>query len=101
MKSKLFIATLAILAPCVVLADKLGDHPAVVVKRLYPTQGYDYAAKFYPHPAWLYLLPEAPRDRGEDPASIASSHRQPDRTPPPLAPPPVAAAPMTEAGGPH
>jgi hypothetical protein len=32
-----------------------GDHPAVVVQRLQAQQGYDYAAKAYPHPAWLYL----------------------------------------------
>jgi hypothetical protein len=97
MKCKLFIASLAIVAPCAALADKLGDHPAVVVKRLSLTQGYDYAAKFYPHPAWLYLLREAPREPTEDPGLIASSRRQPDRPPPPLAPPPVAAAPPTEA----
>ena len=36
---------------------RLGDHPAVVVQRLYQQQGYDYASKFYPHPAWLYLVP--------------------------------------------
>jgi hypothetical protein len=27
----------------------------VVVQRLQARQGYDYASKFYPHPAWLYL----------------------------------------------
>ena len=35
---------------------RLGDHPAVVVQRLRPQQGYDFAAQFYPHPAWLYLV---------------------------------------------
>lgn len=35
----------------------LGDHPAVIVKRMEGQRGYDYAAKFYPHPAWLYLAP--------------------------------------------
>lgn len=39
---------------------RLGDHPAVIVKRMEATAGYDYASKFYPHPAWLYLLSEAP-----------------------------------------
>ena len=34
---------------------KLGDHPAVVVQRLQQHKGYDYASRFYPHPAWLYL----------------------------------------------
>jgi hypothetical protein len=38
----------------------LADHPAVAVQRMLPTQGYDYASKFYPHAAWLYLYPEAP-----------------------------------------
>jgi hypothetical protein len=82
MKSNLFIAGFVALAPCAAVADKLGEHPAVIVKRLHATLGYDYASKFYPHPAWLYLLPEAPRQDGEDPASIASGVRQPDRTPP-------------------
>ena len=27
----------------------LGDHPAVVVQRLYKAAGYDYASKFYPY----------------------------------------------------
>lgn len=49
---------------------RLGDHPAVVVKRLAPQQGYDYAAKFYPHPAWLYLSSEAPRPMMQHPAVI-------------------------------
>lgn len=40
---------------------KLGDHPAVVVQRLQAHKGYDYAAQFYPHPAWLYLR-AAPSD---------------------------------------
>jgi hypothetical protein len=39
---------------------RLGDHPAVVVQRLHKQQGYDYASKFYPHPAWLYLLSAQP-----------------------------------------
>jgi hypothetical protein len=43
-------------------SHKLGDHPAVVVKRLEKTAGYDYASKFYPHPAWLHLYAEKPND---------------------------------------
>ncbi|HUL65313.1 MAG TPA: hypothetical protein VLW55_11920 [Burkholderiaceae bacterium] len=43
-------------------SHKLGDHPAVVVKRLEKTAGYDYASKFYPHPAWLHLYAEQPND---------------------------------------
>lgn len=41
-------------------ARRLGDHPAVVVKRLEAHRGYDYASKFYPHPAWLYLRAAPP-----------------------------------------
>jgi len=41
-------------------ARHLGDHPAVVVQRLQRTVGYDYPSKFYPHPAWLYLLSDSP-----------------------------------------
>ena len=41
---------------------RLGDHPAVVVQRLHAQQqGPDYAATFYPHPAWLYLRLDAPQ----------------------------------------
>jgi hypothetical protein len=36
-------------------ASKRGDHPALIVKRLHAQRAYDYAAQFYPHPAWLYL----------------------------------------------
>jgi hypothetical protein len=39
-----------------------GDHPAVVVQRLQHAAGYDYASKFYPHPAGFYLLARAPED---------------------------------------
>ena len=41
-------------------AHQLGEHPAVLAKRAYEKQGYDYATKFYPHPAWLYLESAAP-----------------------------------------
>ena len=44
---------------------KLGDHPAVVVQRLNKAAGYDYASKFYPHPAWLYLYAEPPADASD------------------------------------
>ena len=47
-----------------------GDHPAVIVQRLQAQQGYDYASKFYPHPAWLYLQAEAPHPMMEHPAVI-------------------------------
>ena len=44
---------------------RLGDHPAVVVQRLYKAAGYDYASKFYPHPAGLRLYAEPPRDAAD------------------------------------
>jgi len=34
--------------------------------------GYDYASKFYPHPAWLYLRSEAPREMGQHPAVLVA-----------------------------
>ncbi len=40
--------------------SRRGDHPAVVVQRMHKNATYDYASKFYPHPAWLYLYPAAP-----------------------------------------
>lgn len=43
-------------------APQRADHPAVAVQRLHARAGYDYASKFYPHPAWLYLRPAAPDD---------------------------------------
>jgi hypothetical protein len=49
---------------------RLGEHPAVIVKRMYEREGYDYASKFYPHPAWLHLLSEAPRQMFEHPAVL-------------------------------
>jgi hypothetical protein len=56
---------------------RLGEHPAVAVKRAEARQGYDYASKFYPHPAWLYLASEAPRPMMDHPAVIvARRHRQ-------------------------
>lgn len=54
------VAALCTAAGCNVAAAQPGDHPAVVVQRIAAKQGYDYASKFYPHPAWLYLLPESP-----------------------------------------
>jgi hypothetical protein len=75
MRTLIAAAALITLVPAAAVADKLGDHPAIVVQRLQATQGYDYASKFYPHPAWMYLLPEQPRQATEPPADIAT--RQP------------------------
>jgi len=49
----------------------LGDHPAIVVQRLYKAAGYDYASKFYPHPAWLHLYAEPPGDPIDTVRSLA------------------------------
>lgn len=68
MRTALLSISLIALAPAAALADKLGDHPAVVVQRLHATQGYDYASKFYPHPAWLYLQSEEPHRMNHHPA---------------------------------
>lgn len=55
---------------------RLGDHPAIVVQRLHAQAGYDYASKFYPHPAWLYLLPEEPHRMNQHPAVLAFKREQ-------------------------
>jgi hypothetical protein len=60
----------------VALAEPLGEHPAVIVQRLYTKQGYDYASKFYPHPAWLYLHAEAPRPMMDHPAVIVAKRQK-------------------------
>jgi hypothetical protein len=41
---------------------RLGEHPAVIAKRMYDKQGYDYASKFYRHPAGYDLYSVAPSD---------------------------------------
>jgi hypothetical protein len=54
----------------------LGDHPAVIVKRMEAQQRYDYASKFYPHPAWMYLSAEAPRPMVDHPAVIVARRKK-------------------------
>lgn len=66
------IPTLAVADP--VEAPKRGDHPAVVVQRLQQQAGYDYASKFYPHPAWLYLYNESPDVLAERAAAKRVAH---------------------------
>lgn len=56
---------------------RLGDHPAIVVQRLYKSAGYDYASKFYPHPAWLRLYAEQPRDDSDATATAATGEAKP------------------------
>jgi len=70
---------------------RLGQHPAVIIKERWKTQGYDYASKFYPHPAWLFLLPEAPGSTMESPSELAARQQERDATERP-APPAVAKA---------
>jgi len=50
-----------------------GEHPAVIQARLAAKAGYDYASKFYPHPARLELLAEAPRERSQHPAVLVAA----------------------------
>jgi hypothetical protein len=49
---------------------RLGEHPAVIVQRQNAQQRYDYASKFYLHPAGSYLYAEAP---GSTPVSGVTS----------------------------
>jgi hypothetical protein len=57
-------------------APRLGDHPAIVVQRLAKSAGYDYASKFYPHPAWLHLHAEQPRDAADGTAVATTGEAQ-------------------------
>lgn len=54
------------------LAGPLGEHPAIIARRVHAAQGYDYASKFYPHPAWLYL-----RGQPSDGDAMATTERRP------------------------
>jgi hypothetical protein len=56
-------------------AARNGDHPAIAARRVIAAQGYDYASKFYPHPAWLYLSMQAP----DDPAVVVSRPAEQER----------------------
>jgi len=52
-----------------------GEHPAVIVKRMYEKQGYDYASKYYRHPAGYDFYSTAPSDA--DDASVNVARPQP------------------------
>ena len=84
----LLVAALQLLAPTARAdepsAHRLGDHPAVVVQRLLKSAGYDYASKFYPHPAGLYLYAEAPP---ADEAAVAAAKAKQKETAGPEAAP--------------
>jgi len=66
------VSSLSLVSIAPAFAEKLGDHPAVSVQRVHAKQGYDYASKFYPHPAWLWLHAEAPRPMMDHPAVIVA-----------------------------
>ena len=53
---------------------RLGDHPAVIVKRNSSQRPINYASTFYPHPAWLWLASE-PRSEAMDSPILASNDR--------------------------
>ena len=54
-------------------------HPALATHRTDVPEGYDYASKFYPHPAWLYLSAEAPHTMSQHPAVIVWERAQEER----------------------
>ena len=60
-------------------SPRLADHPAIAARRVIAQQGYDYAAQFYPHPAWLYLSAEAPHPMSQHPAVIVFERAQEER----------------------
>src|SRR5262245_4414840 len=68
--------SLSIVGSSQVLAEPLGEHPAVIVQRLHAKQGYDYASKFYPHPAWLWLYAEPPHPMMDHPAVIVAKREK-------------------------
>ena len=78
MRAILFTISLIVTAPAA-YADKLGEHPAIVARRVIAAQGYDYASKFYPHPAWLYLSAEAPHPMMDHPAVIVARRAEQER----------------------
>jgi len=59
----------------------LGEHPAVIAKRMSEHQAYDYSAKFHPHPAWLYLSSVPPQQA----PGTAIAQRSDPKEPKPLA----------------
>src|SRR5262245_65818974 len=84
--------SLSIVGSSQVLAEPLGEHPAVIVQRLYAKQGYDYASKFYPHPAWLWLYAEAPRATSDHPAVIVAKRQKEAEAQPAMAACPASSA---------
>lgn len=75
MKTVLITALLLTVAPGALPAEDTFRHPAIAAQEAKPA-GYDYASKFYPHPAWLHLLAEAPRQMGQHPAVLVFNRQQ-------------------------
>jgi hypothetical protein len=59
-------------APADTAVREMGEHPAVLVFRNWGKRGYDYASKFYLHPARLALESVPPREMGEHPAVVVA-----------------------------
>lgn len=55
-----------------IAATRPGDHPAVVVARMQSKAAYDYASKFYLHPARLALESVPPRVLADHPAVMVA-----------------------------
>jgi hypothetical protein len=53
-------------------SEPLGEHPAIVARRVIANAGYDYASKMYRHPAGLTLYLEQPREMGDHPAVLVA-----------------------------
>ncbi|GAB3778381.1 hypothetical protein GCM10028796_58710 [Ramlibacter monticola] len=60
-----FIALTLVAAAPLAHAAGNGEHPAIVARRVIAAQGYDYASKFYPHPAGMKLVADASRTKTE------------------------------------
>jgi hypothetical protein len=67
----LAVVAFPIASPAQEADHRLGQHPAVLVKRQQATQGYDYQAQFYPHPAWMYLDTDH-HELGDHPAVLVA-----------------------------
>jgi hypothetical protein len=55
---------------------RTGEHPSIAARRVIAQQGYDYASKFYPHPAWLHLSAQPPRPMSDHPAVLVFRQAQ-------------------------
>jgi hypothetical protein len=75
MRTALIAALIVSAAPAAALADETFRHPAIATQPTAPA-GYDYASKFYPHPAWLHLLAQAPQEMGQHPAVLVFNRQQ-------------------------